>query len=152
MNVNVLAPFLCCRAVLPAMKRNGGGQVINIVSATGDSARQNPLHQQAGSGALLAMTRTLAHELRGFGVSVNTVAVGFPQVGGPGVRFPEGRAPLDVLDAVAFLSGAGGRAFTGHTVSVERLVGEDSVVRQREQKLMRRSARRIESGRQTLSA
>ncbi|HMN80718.1 MAG TPA: SDR family oxidoreductase [Burkholderiaceae bacterium] len=152
MNVNVLAPFLCCRAVLPAMKRNGGGQVINIVSATGDSARRNPLHQQAGSGALLAMTRTLAHELREFDVSVNTVAVGYPQVGGLGIRFPEGQAPLDVLDAVAFLSAAGGRAFTGHTVNVERLIGEESTVRQREEKLMRRNARRIESGRRTLSA
>jgi len=74
--VNVRGPFLCVKAVLPQMRRQKYGKVINIGSATIYSGLPNRLHYVSGKGAIHVMTRSLARELGPDGICVNTIAYG----------------------------------------------------------------------------
>ncbi len=77
MDVNVLGMFLCCRAVMPAMKGQGAGRIVNIASGTPFKGVPFLLHYVVSKGAVVALTRALAKEVGGAGVLVNTVAPGF---------------------------------------------------------------------------
>ena len=60
MLVNVKGPWLCVRAVLPAMREQRGGKIINLSSDLILSGVPGLLHYVASKGALTAMTRSLA--------------------------------------------------------------------------------------------
>ena len=76
MTVNVRGPFLCCKAVLPVMRKQGYGKIINIGSTTMIEGLTHRLHYVTAKGAILAMTRALARELGPDGIRVNTLATG----------------------------------------------------------------------------
>ena len=76
-DVNVLGMYLATRAVAPFMRRARSGRVINLASGTPYKGVPMFLHYVASKGAVIAMTRSLAKELGGDGVLVNTVAPGF---------------------------------------------------------------------------
>lgn len=74
--VNVRGPFLCVKAVLPHMRRQRYGKIINIGSTMMYSGAPNRLHYVSAKGAVLAMSRALARELGPDGICVNTLAYG----------------------------------------------------------------------------
>ncbi len=74
--VNVRGPFLCVKAVLPYMRRQRYGKIINIGSTMMYSGAPNRLHYVSAKGAVLAMSRALARELGPDGICVNTLAYG----------------------------------------------------------------------------
>ncbi len=76
MAVNVRGVFLCCQAVIPVMKHQGSGKIINIASGTLLSAPANFVHYITSKGAVFAMTRALAREMGPFGITVNTLSPG----------------------------------------------------------------------------
>jgi NAD(P)-dependent dehydrogenase (short-subunit alcohol dehydrogenase family) len=76
-DVNVLGMYLATRAVAPFMRRARSGRIINLASGTPYKGVPMFLHYVASKGAVIAMTRSLAKELGGDGVLVNTVAPGF---------------------------------------------------------------------------
>ena len=135
LDVNTIGVFLCCRAVLPAMKARGGGRIVNISS--GVAFKGNPLmaHYVASKGAVVSMTRSLATELGRYNILVNSVAPGFTISDGvlenrelaEGVRSPSTRArvlardmkPADLVGAVAFFAGADSAFITGQTLVVD---------------------------------
>src|SRR5918911_2857617 len=65
MAVNVKGLWLCCKAVMPAMKRQGNGKIINISSDTIWLGVPWFLHYVASKGAVFALTRPLPRELAG---------------------------------------------------------------------------------------
>src|ERR1700690_14781 len=71
LRVNVTGPFLCAGAVVPAMRRARWGRIINIASGSVLLGRPNYLHYIASKGALDAMSRSMARELGGDGITVN---------------------------------------------------------------------------------
>src|SRR5258708_29661552 len=73
MAVNVRGPFLCTKAAVPAMKKNGYGKIINVGSSTMLSGLPNRLHYLTSKGAVLAMTRAMAKELRPFAIRAHHV-------------------------------------------------------------------------------
>jgi NAD(P)-dependent dehydrogenase (short-subunit alcohol dehydrogenase family) len=135
MDVNVLSMFLTCRAVVPHMRRNGGGRIVNISSGTPFRGVPFLLHYVTSKGAILAFTRALAKELGRDGVLVNCVAPGFTL--SDGVReHPEviealrdvsisartlqrDQVPEDVVGAVVFLCGPGSAFVTGQTIVID---------------------------------
>jgi len=71
--VNLIAPYLVCRAVVPHMVRAGYGRIVNIASIAGKEGNPNASHYSASKAGLIALTKSLAKELAATGVLVNCV-------------------------------------------------------------------------------
>jgi 3-oxoacyl-[acyl-carrier protein] reductase len=76
MAVNLRGIFLCCKAVLPAMRRQGKGKIINISSGTALSGSPTRIHYVTSKAGVLGFTRTLAREVGPSGITVNAIAPG----------------------------------------------------------------------------
>jgi NAD(P)-dependent dehydrogenase (short-subunit alcohol dehydrogenase family) len=75
--VNVRGTFQATKAVIPSMKRGGGGSVINISSGTVLRGAPMFLHYVSSKGAVFAMTRSMANELAADNIRVNSIIPGF---------------------------------------------------------------------------
>ncbi len=74
--VNLKGVFLCSKAVLPHMKEQGYGKIINMSSGTFFNGRENLVHYVASKGGVIAFTRVLAREAGPSGITVNSIAPG----------------------------------------------------------------------------
>jgi NAD(P)-dependent dehydrogenase (short-subunit alcohol dehydrogenase family) len=135
MDVNVLSMFLTCRAVVPQMRAQGGGRIVNISSGTPFRGVPFVLHYVTSKGAIVALTRALAKELGNDDILVNCVAPGFTMSAGvqehPEViealrdvsiasrTIKRDMVPEDVVGAVAFLCGPESTFFTGQTMVID---------------------------------
>jgi NAD(P)-dependent dehydrogenase (short-subunit alcohol dehydrogenase family) len=135
MEVNVLSMFLTTRAVVPHMREQGGGRIVNISSGTPFRGVPFLLHYVTSKGAIVALTRALAKELGRDEVLVNCVAPGFTMSDGV-LEHPEviealrdvsvssrtlqrDQEPEDVVGAVVFLCGPGATFVTGQTIVID---------------------------------
>ncbi len=75
--VNVKGVWHCCKAVMPAMREQKGGAIVNIASVVAVAGQPGYLHYVASKGAVLSMTKGLAKECGPHGVRVNVIAPGF---------------------------------------------------------------------------
>jgi 3-oxoacyl-[acyl-carrier protein] reductase len=73
-DVNLVAPYLTCRAIVPQMLKQGYGRIVNIASVAGKEGNPNASHYSASKAGLIALTKSLAKELATKGVLVNAVA------------------------------------------------------------------------------
>jgi NAD(P)-dependent dehydrogenase (short-subunit alcohol dehydrogenase family) len=135
MDVNVASMFLTCRAVVPQMREQGGGAIVNISSGTPFRGVPFLLHYVTSKGAIVALTRALAKELGGDEIRVNCVAPGFTMSEGvkahPEVieklrdvsiaarTIQRDEVPEDVVGAVVFLSGPDAGFVTGQTIVID---------------------------------
>ncbi|WP_280151325.1 SDR family NAD(P)-dependent oxidoreductase [Piscinibacter sp. XHJ-5] len=71
--VNLVAPYLTCRAVVPLMLARGYGRIVNIASIAGKEGNPNASHYSASKAGLIAFTKSLAKEVATRGVLVNAV-------------------------------------------------------------------------------
>jgi NAD(P)-dependent dehydrogenase (short-subunit alcohol dehydrogenase family) len=94
MAVNVGGAFHCTKAVFPYMKEKGG-KIINMGSAIIFEGVPGVPHYVASKGAILAFTRSMARELGGFNINVNTIAPGFTHSAG-GDRFDTNKTLLSI--------------------------------------------------------
>ncbi len=132
MKINVTGVFLCCKAVVPIMKKQGRGKIVNISSLGGRTGRPGVgVNYAASKGAVISMTQLLARELGPAGIYVNNIAPGSvlteqtrqypPEVF---ARWNVGRAvqhdglPEDVGDAVVFLGSKRSDWITGVTLDL----------------------------------
>jgi NAD(P)-dependent dehydrogenase (short-subunit alcohol dehydrogenase family) len=76
MAVNVRGTFECARAVVPQMRGQGHGKIINIASGTVFKGSPMMLHYVTSKAAIVGFTRALARELGGDGIRVNCIAPG----------------------------------------------------------------------------
>ena len=74
--VNLRGVFTCAKAVIPEMRRNGYGKIVNISSGTVFKGTPMMLHYVSSKGAVVAFTRALAREVGDAGVRVNALAPG----------------------------------------------------------------------------
>jgi NAD(P)-dependent dehydrogenase (short-subunit alcohol dehydrogenase family) len=73
-DVNLIAPYLTCRHVVPQMLKQGYGRIVNIASVAGKEGNPNASHYSASKAGLIALTKSLAKELATKGVLVNAIA------------------------------------------------------------------------------
>jgi len=131
MSVVLDGAFLCSRAVIPGMVAKRHGAIINIGGLTAHTGAAGRAHVSAAKAGLVGLTKALAVEFGGNGITVNCVAPG--RIGGPrspssgkGGAIPGGGHPLvgregdpeDVAATVKLLCGPGGRYITGQTIHV----------------------------------
>jgi 2-dehydro-3-deoxy-L-rhamnonate dehydrogenase (NAD+) len=73
-DVNLVAPYLTCRAIVPAMLKAGYGRIVNVASVAGKEGNPNASHYSASKAGLIALTKSLAKEVATKGVVVNAVS------------------------------------------------------------------------------
>lgn len=135
LQINVRGTAEMIKAVVPAMRAQGYGKIVNIGSGTVFKGSIHLLHYVSSKGAVLAMTRALARELGPDGVRVNCVAPGLTLSDGvretgnlPAERIQADvltralrreQEPDDLVGIVAFLLSADSDFMTGQTVVVD---------------------------------
>jgi NAD(P)-dependent dehydrogenase (short-subunit alcohol dehydrogenase family) len=72
--VNLVAPYLTCHAIAPAMIKQGYGRIVNVASVAGKEGNPNASHYSASKAGLIALTKSLGKELATKGILVNAVA------------------------------------------------------------------------------
>lgn len=130
-NTNLKSAFLWSREVVPLMKQNNFGRIINISSTTGIVGKEKCAHYSAAKGGLIGLTKGLAKELGPFGITVNVIAPGLTRT--PGVEKLREKAFQDTIDktplgrlgtqenianAALFLSSELSNFVTGQTLAV----------------------------------
>ncbi len=104
--VNLIAPFLTCRAVVPQMIAQGYGRIVNIASVAGKEGNPNASHYSASKAGLIGLTKSLGKELATKGVLVNAVAPAaartaiFDQMSPEHIGFMLGKIPMGRLVTV----------------------------------------------------
>ena len=130
---NLSSVFLVCKAVLPAMRRQKAGRIVNLASvvARGGAVRV-PAHYAAAKAGVIALTRMLALEVADLGITVNAVAPGTtatdrviaartPQeTARVAAAIPLGRLgrPAEIAEAILFLASDAASFVTGAVLDV----------------------------------
>jgi 3-oxoacyl-[acyl-carrier protein] reductase len=137
-DANLTSTFNCTRAVVPGMKRQRWGRIVNISSGAGRSVSLTGIQAYASAKAgQIGLTRQTAHELGRFGITVNSVAPGFvlsnPSTQRQWESYGEqGRAALiegiavrrlgtaeDIANGVRFFTAEASSWVTGQTLSID---------------------------------
>lgn len=133
--VNLAAAFFASQAVLPAMRRQGGGRIIHVASQHGSVASEENALYGTTKAALIHLARNMAFELAAEGIHVNTVSPGpiatqynldtwGKQPGKLAMmasRVPAGRMgrPEEIAEAIVFLATTEGSYIHGHDLVVD---------------------------------
>jgi NAD(P)-dependent dehydrogenase (short-subunit alcohol dehydrogenase family) len=73
MEVNLGGVFLCCRAVVPLMLRQGYGRIVNVASIAGKEGNPNASAYSSSKAGVIALTKSLGKELAGHDIAVNCI-------------------------------------------------------------------------------
>lgn len=75
-DINIMGTVYFTKAVIVQMKKNQFGRIINIASVAGVYGNANMVNYSATKGAIIAMTKALAKEVAGYGITVNSISPG----------------------------------------------------------------------------
>ena len=133
MAVNLKGLFFCCRAVLPSMRAQKSGKIINIASGTVFAGSPGRIHYVTSKMATIGFTRTLAREVGDDNINVNILAPGNTlseenpsqevirlRQSSAGLRaLKRIQMPQDVVGAMLFMASPLSDFITGQTVNVD---------------------------------
>ena len=72
-DIDLVGPYLCCRAVVPHMLKSGYGRIVNIASIAGKEGNPNASHYSAAKAGVIALTKSLGKELAQSNIVVNCI-------------------------------------------------------------------------------
>jgi 3-oxoacyl-[acyl-carrier protein] reductase len=132
-DVNLKGTFLFCKYVVPIMKRQAGGTIINLSSTAGQRGEAYHSHYAATKGAVISLTKSLSTELGPYNIRVNSVAPGWvdTEMSAEALNdekyreeirrtIPLGRIPTaeDIAGPILFLASDLARHITGEILNV----------------------------------
>jgi len=134
MRVNVTGAFLCAKAMYPAMRAAGRGDIVSMSSVTALLRKTGNLHYVTSKAALIGFTRALAREIGIYNIRVNALIVGAIQTPDEAVYGPQEEidatviglqslkrrgVPHDVANAVSLLVSPDATFITGQCLTVD---------------------------------
>jgi 3-oxoacyl-[acyl-carrier protein] reductase len=133
MEVNLKGVFICSKAVIPIMKRQKSGKIINIASGTFFSGSGDMPHYTSAKGGVVALTRVMARQLGEWGINVNCMTPGSTMseetVSAEVLKRREGsidkrafrriETPADIVGTAVFLASSDSDFITGQLLVVE---------------------------------
>ena len=139
-DVDLNAPFIVAKAVIPSMIKKGGGKIINICSMTSELGRETVSAYASAKGGLKMLTKNIASEYGGFNIQCNGIGPGYiatPQTAPLRERQPDGSphpfdrfilaktpanrwgTPEDLAGAAVFLASSASDFVNGHVLYVD---------------------------------
>jgi len=131
-SVNIAAPFFASQAVLPIMRRQGGGRIIHIASQLGHVTFEKRALYGLTKAAVIHLTRSMAYELGREGIIVNAISPGPTDtqrrtLNGPEIMrklidtVPAGRLgePMEIADVALFLAASSPAFLQGQDIVVD---------------------------------
>jgi 3-oxoacyl-[acyl-carrier protein] reductase len=133
MAVNLRGTWLACRAVMPQMRKQRYGKIINISSGTALKGSASRIHYVTSKAGIIGFTRTLAMEVGKDNICVNCIAPGstlseenadealikYRQAAASTRALQRMQRPEDLVGAVAFFASADSDFITGQTLVVD---------------------------------
>ena len=133
MAVNLRGTWLACRAVIPQMRKQRYGKIINISSGTALKGSSSRIHYVTSKAGIIGFTRTLAMEVGKDNICVNCIAPGstlseenadealikYRQAAASTRALQRLQRPEDLVGAVAFFASADSDFITGQTLVVD---------------------------------
>ncbi len=131
-DTNLKGAFLCCKAAARPMMKQRSGRMINLASVVALRGNAGQANYCASKAGVIGLTKSLAKELGGRGITVNAIAPGLIETDMTAVLPAENKAamlatiplaragrPEDVAEAAAFLAGDGAAYITGQVLRVD---------------------------------
>ncbi|MBT3552604.1 MAG: SDR family oxidoreductase [Rhodospirillaceae bacterium] len=136
MAVNVKGTWNCCRAIIPHMRSQTSGAIVNVASLAAVMGMPYGLHYTTSKAAVIGMTRALARELGRDSIRVNCIAPTAVNTEGTAEFFGDvldkqmdavvksqslrqALEPEDVVGTVLYLAGDASKLITGQTIMVD---------------------------------
>lgn len=136
MTVNVKGIWNCCKAAVPAMRKTGGGSIVNMASLAATYGMPFSLHYTTSKAAVIGLTRGLARELGRDNIRVNAVAPSAVLTDGTreffadkfdkametiraGQALQRNLSPADIVGTLLWLVSDASRFVTGQTIAVD---------------------------------
>ena len=139
-DIDLNGPFICAKAVLPAMMKLGAGKIINICSMMSELGRETVSAYAAAKGGLKMLTRNIASEYGAYNIQCNGIGPGYiatPQTAPLRERQPDGSrhpfdsfivaktpaerwgTPEDLMGPAVFLASEASNFVNGHVLYVD---------------------------------
>ena len=139
LDTNLTAMFICCKAVIPVMKKKGGGVIINIASEVSEIAHDHRVYKQSGKykspayvaskTGVVGLTRALAAQLGQYNIRVNAFSPGgvenpkmpkdFVERFGSASMLGRMAQPDEYNAAILFLCSDASSFMTGHNLVID---------------------------------
>jgi len=132
LDINLKSAFLCCKEAARSMMKARSGKIVNIASVVGINGNAGQVNYSASKAGLIGLTKTLAKEFATRNIQVNAVAPGFIRTAMTDKltdadkekltsQIPMKRlgSPLDVANAVVFLSSPLSDYITGDVLTID---------------------------------